>query len=190
LKAQILLSLALKILGIKYGIDALLSVPQAIFFLYREPPLDDPYLGYKYWSILLTLNPLYLLGISLIAIFKSDRIAGFLCRRKEEIKEPSVDLESVQYLLVIGLKIIGVLTLLDAIPSVSRLIALGWTYKGGSFKYFDTSSTLDLASHISNALLFIGIGFYIIFRTDKIYRLLTGRSAPSKLVSAEIDSKD
>jgi len=184
LKARTLLSLALKILGIKYAMDALVGLPQVVYLIRvyslqlstGNSPLEDN----KYWAVVNVAIIIFMLAVSLFIIFKSERIAGLFCKSEEAMSEPVPSPEVMNFLLAVSLKIIGVLTLIDSVHPLSRLFALGWTYKGSDFKYFDPSSMQTLTSNIMFAVLYIGIGLFLILRTDKICSLIMGKpSAPS-----------
>ncbi len=162
-------------MGVYYALSALNTLPTSISQMvmfwdaWKYTTQNDPLrlmINYKIVSLVGLFIPILLFFFSLLIIFKSEKISNFLLKREMTINNTHWDILPTTA-LNISIKIFGFFSLLTAIPYVSDLLSNYWVMRD-DLKLYDLTAKIKLASFAISVLLYVCIGFILIFYSSVI----------------------
>ena len=122
------LNLCIKVMGIYYALSALNMLPLSIsqtlltWDSWKYAAKDDPLqmmMNFKVAALASMLIPLILFAISLLIVFKSEKICDFILKNEDSCHGE----KSKNDILNISIKMFGFFSLLSAIPSISSVLS-------------------------------------------------------------------
>ena len=69
----------------------------------------------------------------------------------------------------ICVKVIGLLTIIAALPKLSYFLSRIWIWKE-NLRYYDANAKIELTQSAISALLFVGVGVFLIRSSENILR--------------------
>lgn len=168
---------SLKIVGICYALSALNMFLQNItqlaysWHLWSRPAENYPSgmrINFKLASVLSLVVPTIIFVISMLVIFKSEKIVSLIKKENEAYDNPMLDSLPI---LNISIKLFGLFALLSSIPQLSEFLGRLWILRLERWP-FDNQFKIALASSGICALLYIGVGVLLILYSDYLAEMI------------------
>jgi hypothetical protein len=102
--------------------------------------------------------------MSLLFIFNSERVATKIVRESSDKASVSTDITHIS-ILDISLKVVGIISLLSAIPYISDLTSKYWIMND-KLKILDSHGKSELSASILSVVLHLCAGFVLIFYSN------------------------
>ncbi len=173
MNSRSILNLCLKVIGLYYALSALDRLPSSITEIiltkdaWKYSATNDPLqmmINYKAAALANLLIPLILFLISLVVIFKSEKISKLILKDECIFHGENGDTISI---LNISIKIVGFFSLISSIPSISAFLSKLSIMKG-SISLYDNRGKTELASSAIRALLYICVSGALIYFSSSI----------------------
>ena len=158
-------------MGVYYALSALNTLPASILqtvIFWNAGQFNrqnDPLGTMMSLSLVGILIPFLLFFFSLLITFKSEKISNFVFKRGDSVTTHADILPATA--LNISIKLFGFFSLLTAIPYVSDLLSNYWVMKE-NLKLYELSAKIKLASSAISFVLYVCIGFILIFYSSAI----------------------
>jgi len=173
MNVRVILSICFKVVGVFYALTALKHLLRAVsqiilyasqgVFSSRFPVFPDMISTF-------VISPIILLGLALLLIFKSDRLARVLQPLDERLEfELPDDCEHTS--LTVGVRLFGVAVVLAVIPYLSKLVSELWVIQENLVK--PVADKIMTSASVVSVILYLGVGFYLMLRPHGIVWLMT-----------------
>ena len=177
MRIQKILDICIKVIGIYYLVKTLNMIPETIYLFMnvRKFDLADPatastMFGAPQLVIFSILSFVFFMLLAIGLLVWSERISKYLY--PEDVSEfPNLPDEFSKIAFSVCVKVIGLLTILAAIPKLSYFLSRIWIWKE-NLRYYDANAKIELTQSAISAILFIGVGLILIRSSEKVSGLL------------------
>lgn len=166
MNSKSIFNVCLKVMGMFYALSALNMLPSSITQIiltwdaWETFAKDDPgmMLNFKSAALAGLFTPMIIFVFSLVIIFKSEKISSFILNNEDSFSCIQLDHKKI---LCISIILIGLFSILSAIPSISSVLSK-YLIMTDSIKLYDNKAKIELATSALRALLYILAGAFLI----------------------------
>jgi hypothetical protein len=167
MNSKSILNVCLKVMGMFYALSALNTLPSSISQIiltwdaWKPAAKGDPLemmLNFKSAALASLFTPMIIFIISLVIIFKSEKISSFILKSEDSFSCIQLDHKKI---LCISIILFGLFSILSAIPSISSVLSK-YLIMTDSIKLYDNKAKIELAYSALRALLYILAGAFLI----------------------------
>lgn len=173
-----ILNLCLKIMGVFYALRAVNTLPSSISQIlltwdaWKPAAKDDPLqmmLNFKAAALASLLIPLFVFIISLVVVFKSEKICSFILKNENFYCSGKLAHSKI---LCISIILLGFYSLLESIPSISSVLSK-YLIMEDSMSLYDNKAKIEVVYSVLRAIFNICAGVFLILQSATIAKKIS-----------------
>lgn len=173
-----ILNLCLKVMGVFYALRAVNTLPSSISQIlltwnaWKPVAKDDPLqmmLNFKAAALASLLIPLIVFIISLVVVFKSEKICSLILKSENLYSSSKLEHSKILCICII---LLGFFSLLESIPSISSVLSKYLIMKD-SMKLYDNKAKIEVIYSVLRSILYICAGAFLILQSATIAKKIS-----------------